>query len=122
MTSPQERIRKFLDNKIASLAAANTSTNTGITNNSRQKLYEKDKILSLMGLHKVLEHTQDTDTDDTQDTIDSAFDDSFREISNIYTQIRLSQFSANGATTLPGEVNFNFNDMNRDFINKLLNS
>lgn len=122
MTSPQERIRKFLDNKIASLAAANTNTNTGITNNSRQKLYEKDKILSLMGLHKVLEHTQDTDTDDTQDTIDSAFDDSFREISNIYTQIRLSQFSANGATTLPGEVNFNFNDMNRDFINKLLNS
>ena len=118
MTAAQARLRKFLDNKIASYASVNAEKNSYIPQRITNEQPGNERILSLMGLSKLLNCTEDTDTDIILEPIESAFDDVDRKIANLYTQVRLSQFSAS-TNHLPEQINFNFNDLKPDFLNKL---
>ena len=80
---------------------------------------DKESVLKFSGLSKLLDFSQDTLESDTQETIENAFDESYRLVGQTYTELRLAQFSSN-CPQLSAPINFNFNDMKPEFVNKLL--
>lgn len=116
MSAAQERLRKFLDNKISSHSIANSKI---LKDDKANTHLSNDKILSLMGMHRLLDCSNDTsDSDALLEPIECAFDDTSRELAHIYTRIRLEQFSSK-YETFGERIEFNFKDLSSDFVNKL---